>query len=54
MPFFYDNINIDEKWAEKLSWTNEIMESTIYNIISEAIYGEADLSEKTLIHFFNK
>ena len=34
--------------------SNEIMESTIYNIISEAIYGEADLSEKTRIYFFNK
>ena len=34
--------------------TNEIMESTIYNIISEAIYGETDLSEKTRIYFFNK
>ena len=34
--------------------SNDIMESTIYNIISEAIYGEADLSEKTRIYFFNK
>ena len=34
--------------------SNEIMESTIYNIISEAIYGETDLSEKTRIYFFNK
>ena len=34
--------------------SNDIMESTIYNIISEAIYGETDLSEKTRIYFFNK
>ena len=34
--------------------SNDIMEATIYNIISEAVYGEADLTEKTRIYFFNK
>ena len=34
--------------------SEDIMESTVYNIISEAIYGESDLSEKTRIYFFNK
>ena len=34
--------------------SGDIMESTIFNIISEAIYGESDLSEKTRIYFFNK
>jgi len=34
--------------------SSDIMENTIYNIISEAIYGECDLSEKTRIYFFNK
>ena len=33
---------------------NDIMETTIYNIISEAVYGETDLTEKTRIYFFNK
>ena len=34
--------------------SNDIMETTIYNIISEAVYGETDLTEKTRIYFFNK
>ena len=34
--------------------SDDIMEATIYNIISEAVYGEADLTEKTRIYFFNK
>ena len=34
--------------------SNDIMESTIYNIISEAVYGETNLTEKTRIYFFNK
>jgi len=31
-----------------------IMENTIYNIISEAVYGETDLTEKPRIYFFNE
>lgn len=31
-----------------------ILENTIYNIISEAVYGEADLSEKTKIYFYKR
>jgi hypothetical protein len=34
--------------------SNDIMESTVYNIISEAVYGETNLTEKTRIYFFNK
>ena len=30
-----------------------IMENTIYNIISEAVYGETNLTEKPRIYFFN-
>ena len=31
-----------------------IMENTIYNIVSEAVYGETDLTEKPRIYFFYK
>ena len=48
-----ENLAIVNEESRKII-SNEIMESTIYNIISEAIYGEADLSEKTRIYFFNK
>ena len=30
-----------------------IMENTIYNIVSEAVYGETDLTEKPRIYFFS-
>jgi hypothetical protein len=47
---------------EKLLLVNEdsknlifnILENTIYNIISEAVYGETDLTEKTRIYFLKK
>ena len=48
-----ENLAVVNEESRKII-SNEIMESTIYNIISEAIYGEADLSEKTRIYFFNK
>ena len=47
---------------EKLTVVNEdsrkiisdvIMENTVYNIISEAVYGETDLTEKPRIYFFS-
>ena len=31
-----------------------ILENTVYNIVAEAVYGEADLSERTKIYFFKK
>jgi hypothetical protein len=43
---------VNEESRKLLS--NDIMEATIYNIISEAVYGETDLTEKTRIYFFNK
>ena len=48
-----ENLAVVNEESRKII-SNEIMENTIYNIISEAIYGEADLSEKTRIYFFNK
>lgn len=47
---------------EKLLFINEesknliyrILENTVYNIISEAVYGETDLSELTKIFFFKR
>ena len=33
--------------------SNVIMENTIYNIVSEAVYGETNLTEKPRIYFFN-
>ena len=32
--------------------SNVIMENTIYNIVSEAVYGETNLTEKPRIYFF--
>ena len=48
-----ENLAVVNEESRKII-SNEIMENTIYNIISEAIYGEADLTEKTRIYFFNK
>jgi hypothetical protein len=36
---------------ESKNWFFSIMENTIYNIVSEAVYGETDLAEKTKIFF---
>ena len=33
--------------------SNVIMENTIYNIVSEAVYGETNLTKKPRIYFFN-
>ena len=48
-----ENLAVVNEESRKII-SNEIMENTIYNIICEAIYGEADLTEKTRIYFFNK
>ena len=34
--------------------SDTIMENSIYNIISEGVYGETDLTEKPRIYFFSK
>ena len=45
-------IVVNEETRKVLS--DSIMENTIYNIISEAVYGETDLTEKPRIYFFYK
>jgi hypothetical protein len=39
---------------ESKNLISSILENTVYNIISEAVYGETDLSEKTKIYFVKK
>ena len=58
--FNYNNFEI----SEKILFINEdaknlistILEDTVYNIVSEAVYGETNLTESTKIYFkkFNK
>jgi hypothetical protein len=39
---------------ESRNLISSILENTVYNIVSEAVYGETDLSEKTKIYFVKK
>jgi hypothetical protein len=51
----YNHSEVNEKILlvneESKNWFFSIMENTIYNIVSEAIYSETDLAEKTKIFF---
>jgi len=51
----YNHSEVNEKVLlvneESKNWFFSIMENTIYNIVSEAIYSETDLAEKTKIFF---
>jgi len=56
-----DKCNYNQKELyEKLLFVNDetktlitnIMEDTVYNIVAEAVYGEANLTESTKIYFF--
>jgi hypothetical protein len=53
IPEVNESLCIVNEESRKLI-SNDIMESTVYNIISEAVYGETNLTEKTRIYFFNK
>lgn len=53
IPEVNESLAVVNEESRKLL-SNDIMETTIYNIISEAVYGETDLTEKTRIYFFNK
>ena len=53
IPEINESLAVVNEESRKLI-SNDIMETTIYNIISEAVYGETDLTEKTRIYFFNK
>lgn len=56
--FKYSNQEINEKLLfineDSKNLVYRILENTVYNIISEAVYGETDLSEPTKIFFFKK
>ena len=56
--FKYSNSEINEKLLfineESKNLIHRILENTIYNIISEGVYGETDLSELTKIFFFKR
>ncbi len=56
--FNYTDREINEKMLfikeESRNLIGSIMEDTIYNVIAEAVYGEASLVESTKIYFYNK
>lgn len=54
----YSKVEVNERMivvnSESRNLINMILESTFNNIISEAIFGETDLTEQTKIFFFKK
>jgi len=54
--FNYNNFEMSEKVLfineEAKNLISNILEDTVYNIISEAVYGETNLTESTKIYFF--
>jgi hypothetical protein len=54
----YSTSEVNEKILlvndESKNLINSILENTFFNIISEAVFGESDLSEQTKIYFLKK